>query len=525
MTKQKILDISYLEKKYILYKKRNQFFLAERISNNSLNNITDVNTIELINMIINYINQVYIFKETIIYNSEIILRFQNRYTKKNIFYKINNSKLEKCNFDYNKIKSENSPIIDCFHINDNEKSNNIKVKKSDKNYKVNSNKVAKRIILTISTVVVTVSISLYGWKYLKTGTIPQIYNVENTISYSNIDDELLGNNDSLENTNFIINSINNNENLTQEEKEFIIQTYAPIWQNNEKYINPYDIASKLNNLKIEYNTNLIKSKKYKDISLLGEYTYNNEIIKTEEEFEENIDKKHSLLKIYGASNFEEVKRNSKLLDTFSHEINHINGTFDYNYSTPLSEGFTELSSPNQTNKYYKYEMFFNIILIETYGLDTIKEGYFNYGLEDAITNKIIENTGEDKEETEINVSNLIYKINYFLNELRVNEENSKDLIESFSKIIEEIQEDYKIINKDDLENNQLILLIIDWFMSTQNSSLNIYQGYRFNNIVNYDINAEQLTVNFINDMDDMKVIYINHNNKIIKRNNYFYTIN
>ena len=61
----------------------------------------------------------------------------------------------------------------------------------------------------------------------------------------------------------------------------------------------------------------------------------------------------------------------------------------------LNEGYTSVSTNAGA---YENEQLMARLMIETFGDDTIREGYYGFDLTNALTNKIVEKTGRDNKE-------------------------------------------------------------------------------------------------------------------------------
>lgn len=163
----------------------------------------------------------------------------------------------------------------------------------------------------------------------------------------------------------IIKSVMENENLKQEEKQFIINTYKDVFEyigNNSK-IAPEkvdELCERMATLKIKYNKQddgYINDKDFPGIKIAGMY-YEDE----------------NSIEIYNGENFEDSNCHSVL----SHEIHHAIGSLGkIRWITMwLNEGYTEMYNPRPSGA-YKNNQLFIMILEEIYGEDFIKEAYYN----------------------------------------------------------------------------------------------------------------------------------------------------
>lgn len=173
------------------------------------------------------------------------------------------------------------------------------MKRSESRYIKRNVKIGKKVIsvLTASTFLLAMSIGIIK------GASKVEYNNKN--NYKEIDLEY---SDRKLEISEIINAINNNSNLTREEKDFFLSNFEFFYDNLE-YLDYYAVLDNLNHLHIEYIED-----ECDQIGVYGDFTYN------------GIDK--GRIRIYEASSFKDTKKYA-----LSHEFLHAftKNYYDYNY--------------------------------------------------------------------------------------------------------------------------------------------------------------------------------------------------
>lgn len=320
----------------------------------------------------------------------------------------------------------------------------------------------------------------------------------------NSDDTNTKENDAIsQNIQIIIDAINDNENLSSEEKEYIIQNNLPIWEKNEKYLNFDKLALRYKNLTISYS-NDSKQKVYRNTyaeEAAGYYVHGTELVG-----HYNGSMKYlSHISLFNSTNFEEVENS----DTFKHELNHING--DFTDCTLLNEGYNQLIIKS-TEEVYINEQLMAILFSETFGRDVMNEGYFGFDLSNAITNKIVEITGRDNAVVNDEVYNLLEDTQNLL--LETGEytkngdaeiKNNKELVQKYEKFYEKLSEYHKIINGKTIEENNITNFVMDCITGTNRA--NVYQSDKenFRSIDGYDIDSGTLNCIIGNNYENLDV--------------------
>jgi hypothetical protein len=154
-------------------------------------------------------------------------------------------------------------------------------------------------------------------------------------------------------------AVEKNDNLSIEEKEFILSNFD-ILEENIEYIDIPMIYNRLLNLSISYDSSNFPVNEA-SFSVLAKYTTNNVII------------------VYGCSSFEEVKE--KRENDLRHELFHVFTARHYSLTHMTYEAMNEIFSleyGNENLKNNSYSLNSNVVypLIELIGPEKMKEYYF-----------------------------------------------------------------------------------------------------------------------------------------------------
>ena len=148
----------------------------------------------------------------------------------------------------------------------------------------------------------------------------------------------------------LLSAISNNNNLTETEKEFIIQNFLGFFDDAKQYINEEEIVHILETLdiKYEYKENL------KNETTAGDY-----------------DTVHNEITFYVGNNIEEVINHSKIVPM--HEAFHSLQSFGFGR---IMEGMTEVYAEEygeeKSTAYYPEEKLWAKLLLEVFGKDLMK---------------------------------------------------------------------------------------------------------------------------------------------------------
>ena len=246
-------------------------------------------------------------------------------------------------------------------------------------------------------------------------------------------------------TQKVINSINNNSNLTEKEKRFIVENFSTYFENNIKYIEDLDqLCYTLNNIQFVYD--FLEEADIEELGKRGEY-----------------DPGTNIVTIY--SDLEQVK---------THEIGHAIGDFGVGASTyKLSEGYTELFNPNRDKSVYTTEQMMVLVLEQVYGKDFMRSSYFNRSLFSDIYDRFDIN----KQDTNIHWD-LIRKCNSFL--IKYEDyaldgfKTDEDILKEVKELFDELIIEYESLTGQRWEENELLKLCYDRFTGENTSGKNDY---------------------------------------------------
>lgn len=241
----------------------------------------------------------------------------------------------------------------------------------------------------------------------------------------------------------LIDSISTNNNLTEEEKELIIEYYSIFFENNMKYIkNSDELCDTLNSIKIIYD------------------------IKTEEELEElgiggYYDSKTNEITIY---------RDSK--EVITHEVGHAIGNLGMGQTTKqLTEGYNELFNPNRDSSVYSKEQIIVLILEQIYGKDFMREAYFNQSLFSDIYDRFDIDKGDTNKHWDLirKCNSLLLKYeDYTLEEIKTDE----NILKEMEALFNQLKEEYESLTKKEWEKNELLKVCYDRFTGENTSGKN-----------------------------------------------------
>ncbi len=242
----------------------------------------------------------------------------------------------------------------------------------------------------------------------------------------------------------LIDAVNSNPNLSDEDKKRIIETWANKWQRDADYVSFFALRFRLNELTIhkEYDKGSI------DIEVDG-------------------NPHAGAIGIYHPSTNE-----IELFDetAYDHEVGHVMGDLGWP-NTLLSEGYNEWK--NGSNSAYENERYMAYAFEEVFGAGTLKEGYYSKNLYAALTDKLVEETGMERDEAIEIVDNLLYDTQNALYDLGLRYDQDKktafddpDLQERFDSIMERLQD---INSKLGNPKNYKVIAIQDYFTNNKDS--------------------------------------------------------
>ena len=330
---------------------------------------------------------------------------------------------------------------------------------------------AKVIKLVILGVVVSIFLTAEGAKSLATSNLNEekMFCKQEEIDVRQVNDIKIGT--TMER---LFHAILKNNNLTQEEKEFIIQNFGKFFNDAKQYMNEKAVLNILETLKIRYDT-------IPDGNIAGMY--------------EPIP---NLITFHVGNNIEEVNKECKIIPI--HEVFHSIQSFGFG---KIMEGMTELYAEEYGNKrdtyhHYPQAKLWAQLLVEIFGKDLVLKDSFNG--RNAVLQYIPEKIAKLSEHTtfesaQIDVMQLIADINDSIEYLESkkfsvflgikNEEESKEKLESVFARLEEYN---TLFNKG--ENNKKIDIYKDVILGTNDSQMLEEGEYIADVKQNYFVNIE-----------------------------------
>lgn len=302
---------------------------------------------------------------------------------------------------------------------------------------------AKIIKVAVLGVVISVTLTLNGCEYLSRNKLDEA-NVNNSkqeeLDVTEIDDIKIGTT-----TEKLLDAISNNQNLVQEEKDFISQNFRTFFDDSKEYMIEDEIIDTLETLKIKYDY-----KENLEDGTAGEY-----------------DGGHNEITFYVGNNIQEVTEYSKTVPM--HEVFHSIQSFGFG---KLNEGMTEVYAEEygktKSTAFYPNEKLWAKLMLEVFGKDLImQDSLNNSNLPENIAEKISQLSEETSIETARNdILDLISDINDSIEYLE-----KKKFSSFYNEQQENIEDEQKIENIfNRLKNYDRILNGRD-----TNNMLNIYK--------------------------------------------------
>lgn len=222
------------------------------------------------------------------------------------------------------------------------------------------------------------------------------------------------------------NALNENPNITDDEREFIRTNFSSMVYNYKDKLSVIDIVNDVHKMKIVYDSNSCVDN---GENVEGTYTWSDKLIT-----------------IYNSTSFEDAKKTA-----LSHEFNHLLlGPFLGRYRW-LGEGYTSITNPiNDTS--YSREKLMLIGYLEIFGDSFFKEcfdlSYF------------------DMEDFEF-FETYFEPVNVFLEKRKNNQLTEEDKVQMLSSI----KECYSLFRDDDFDSNPVMNVCEDFIMGTNKSGL------------------------------------------------------
>ncbi len=532
--KKVLFDVDVLDKHYCIYldEETNNSYAYSIKKNEKAYVVKKEEEIDFLNKIVESLNKKYIKREIINYNDEYYYRYINKYNQKSYFSKIINENEIVCSYDSIKELYDyyNSPKVLMSRrskITKMSKDNWDYSKYSSSGYNMNNmnyhrkSKLPVKIAVCILGVAATITLGTGGYQVLSKSVLPNIltskedvkdvefktadtkisekyieiqkqllelgldnweiaaeldsasiiYGEMNDISFyydgdkdeiiyvdGNIEQELETDTEEIErdsipeNVQQILSALNSNQTLSYEEKAYIEEKFLPDWIQNSNYLQTEQLVNTYSRLKMNYD--------YKpdgeDIDV--DYTPNKKaagvaIIGADE------------LTIYTTDHFEPGN------GTIDHELKHFNGNFDVYEATLLNEGYTNLDINDNV---YSQEQLMVGLLMETFGIELVNEGYYSSNLKELVANNIVEKSGKTLEEATKETYDFFDDIEnalYRTGELGDNYRENAELMKDYQDIFDKLSVYYEANNKKEMGKNIIVSIIKDEIMGTNDTQM------------------------------------------------------
>ena len=241
-------------------------------------------------------------------------------------------------------------------------------------------------------------------------------------------------------------------------------------------------------------------------SAAGIYSYNSIIINTSEDYEKYSKGRISHIKLWNMQSFDDVFKDSTNESTALHEVNHINGNFSPNNTSLLNEGYTQLSSKKRDER-YEDEQLMVILLIETFGKETIKAGYYRFDLNQELINVIVEKTGRNADDVNDEIYNLMEEIQEVLYDFEKCEkddvEKDKQLLEKFNNVYLKLADYYEQLTGRKSDENQIVNCVVDKLTGSRKANIYVTDNERIDGIENYDVDTGELSLKVLSEHDEI----------------------
>lgn len=460
-----IAKFNYINNQFYITKSQNNEIKYWIKEGEKINKITDKSPYKnIIQEVVNKLNSYrYMLIGQVSFKRQHYLWYLNTYVPQSIF--INKTSKEICEYE------ENKELYNYYNFN----PNILYISENTKRYFNEHIKPKAKIIkVAVLGVIITVTLTLNGCEYLSRNKLDEA-NVNNSkqeeLDVTEIDDIKIGTT-----TEKLLDAISNNQNLMQEEKDFISQNFKTFFDDSKEYMIEDEIIDTLETLKIKYDY-----KENLEDGTAGEY-----------------DGGHNEITFYVGNNIQEVTEYSKTVPM--HEVFHSIQSFGFG---KLNEGMTEVYAEEygktKSTAFYPNEKLWAKLMLEVFGKDLImQDSLNNSNLPENIAEKISQLSEETSIETARNdildlISDINDSIEYlekkkfssFYNEQQENIEDEQKIENIFNRL-----KKYDII-LNGRDTNNMLNIYKDAILKTNSSKLLENEGEYISNIhKNYFIDQE-----------------------------------
>lgn len=248
----------------------------------------------------------------------------------------------------------------------------------------------------------------------------------------------------------IIDAVSRNPYLTEEEKSAILELNLGKWIAHSEDLQTEELVWRYENLVIEYD--------YKPDGFLSYNEFNPHERADGSYSSRAYDKDrgvYNFITLYNGNSLEESLEASR--EVLEHESNHTNGQFGNNISMLLNEGYnTLLTCPD--SKRYENEVYMAALVTETFGEETMSRAYYRMDIDTELVNAIVEKTGRNRDEVEIEVAGFLEDIEevlYKMGELEDDYTQNQELMDKLEKLFGKLEIYHEIIQGRKIEENTI----------------------------------------------------------------------
>lgn len=350
-----IAKFNYINNQFYITKSQNneiKYWIKER---EKISIITDKSPYKnIIQEIVNTLNSYrYMLIGQVTFKGQHYLWYLNTYVQQSIF--VNKTSKEICEYKKNK------DLYNHYNLN----PNILYISENTKRYfNENIKPKAKIIKVAVFGVIISVTLTLNGCEYLSRNKLDET-NINNSkqeeLDVTEIEDIKIGTT-----TEKLLDAISNNQNLMQEEKDFISQNFYTFFDDSKEYMIEDEIIDTLETLKIKYD-----HKENLEDGTAGEY-----------------DIGYNEITFYIGNNIQEVTEYSKTIPM--HEIFHSIQSFGFGkLAEGMTEVYTEEYGKTKSIAFYPNEKLWAKLMLEVFGKDLIiQDSLNNSNLPENIAEKI-----------------------------------------------------------------------------------------------------------------------------------------
>lgn len=277
----------------------------------------------------------------------------------------------------------------------------------------------------------------------------------------------------------IMDAIAANPNLTEEEKATIIALNLDKWIEDYTYLSIDELVDRYSILDINYEE--CENGKEIDVAYTP-YTASAGVYRHARTGSTVL---QSEIILYNGGSLEESLEDDEAV--LPHELNHVNGNLSAVSATLLNEGYNSLTAKDDDNR-YKQEQLMAAMFIETFGAETMKEGFYTFNLADVLANKIAVASKRDYMDVIVEVEDLLEQVEevlYITGDKGDLYKTDLLLLEDYKKIYETLGGYYSLMNDGKrITDNVITSVIMDYMTASETTGIleegEHFAGIRYN---------------------------------------------